>query len=266
MTISVMLVDDSLTFLRATTQFLEVHDDVVIVGTANEGKEALVQVEGLQPQVILIDLAMPGLPGLETIPRLRSIMPNVGIIALTVMNTNSFRQAALAAGADIFIPKATMRTDLLPAIRRLVRTGRKKVAEPAMPTLGENGQPVSRCILVMEDNAHLRRLFGKALRASGYQVHTAGTLQEARDVLAQVRFDVLLCDIHMGDDRGTDLLREHADTFATIGTQVVMVSGEAHYRDMCEEMGADFFLEKPVAVGTLVALVDRLTARQGFVG
>jgi CheY-like chemotaxis protein len=259
-----MLVDDSLTFLRATTQFLEVHDDVVIVGTANEGKEALVQVERLQPQVILIDLAMPGLPGLETIPRLRSMMPDVGIIALTVMNTNSFRQAALAAGADIFIPKATMRTDLLPAIRRLVRTDRKKIAESVAPSLGEDGELVPRSILVMEDNAHLRRLFGKALRASGYQVHTAGTLQEAREALARVRFDVLLCDIHMGEDRGTDLLREHAEAFATFGTQVVMVSGEAHYRDMCEEMGADFFLEKPVAVGTLVALVDRLTARQGF--
>jgi hypothetical protein len=41
-----------------------------------------------------------------------------------------------------------------------------------------------------------------------------------------------------------------------------MISGYAQYRDTCEEMGADFFLEKPVAVGTLVALVDRLTARR----
>ena len=60
------------------------------------------------------------------------------------------------------------------------------------------------------------------------------------------------------------LLREYAEVFATSGTQIVMVSGESHYRDVCEEMGADFFLEKPVAIGTLVGLVDRLTARQSF--
>ena len=63
---------------------------------------------------------------------------------------------------------------------------------------------------------------------------------------------------------GTDLLSEYAESFAANRTQVVMVSAEAQYRDMCEEMGADFFLEKPVAVGTLVALVDRLTTRRSF--
>ena len=80
-------------------------------------------------------------------------------------------------------------------------------------------------------------------------------------MLTQARFDLLLCDIHMGKARGTDLLNEYAETLFTSGAQVVMVSGQAQYRDMCEEMGADFFLEKPVAMSTLVALADRLTAR-----
>ena len=264
MAISVLLVDDSLTFLRATTQFLEAHDDIVIVGTASSGDEALSQAEKLRPQVILIDLAMPGLPGLQAIPRLRDILPEAGIIALTVMSTNSFRQAALAAGADVFIPKSTMSTDLLPAIRQVVETDRKKVAKPVpaapFPDTAASA-PGSQRVLIMDDNVHLRRLFGKALRTSGYEVHAAGTIQEAQNMLTKTRFDVLLCDIHMDDDHSIDLLREHADTFATSGTQVVVLSDEAQYRDMCEEVGAGVFLEKPVAVGTLVALVDRLTAR-----
>lgn len=261
--ISVLLVDDNPTFLRATSQFLEAHDDVVVVGTAERGEEALTQAQALQPQVILMDLAMPGLPGLDVIPRLRSDMPQAGIIALTLMNTNHFRQAALEAGADAFIPKATMRSDLLPAIRRVAQDGGAKAAEPARATPG-NGGPTTRRILVMEDDTHLCRLYDKALGAAGYEVHLAVTIQEARDLLADTRFDVLLCDIHMGDDRGTDLLHEYATRFATSGTQVVMVSGQAQYRDMCEELGADFFLEKPVSISTLVALVGRLTARQSF--
>jgi CheY-like chemotaxis protein len=93
------------------------------VGTAGNGNEALEKVESLRPQVILIDLAMPGLDGLHTIPRLRSILPDVGIIVLTVFDTNGYRQAALATGGDDFVPKAVLNTDLLPD-RRLAQIAR----------------------------------------------------------------------------------------------------------------------------------------------
>jgi DNA-binding response OmpR family regulator len=261
--ISVLLVDDNATFLRVTTQFLQAQHDanMVVIGTANRGEDALEQVESLQPQVILIDLAMPGMPGLETIPHLRRIMPDVGIIALTMMDTYSFRQAALEAGADEFIPKASMRTALLPAIQRLAqrKPGTRGAAAASPPT----EQPAtSRQILIMEDDSQLRRLYSKTLRAKGYEVNTAATIQDARNLLNEARYDIMLCDIHMGADRGTDLLREYADALMTSGTQVVMVSGQAQYRAMCEELGADFFLEKPISIGVLVALVDRLAARQ----
>lgn len=63
---------------------------------------------------ILLDLA---------IPRLRAALPNAGILVLTIMDFSSYRQAALAAGADGFVPKATMCADLLPAIRHVVQSG-----------------------------------------------------------------------------------------------------------------------------------------------
>ncbi|RLC74496.1 MAG: hypothetical protein DRJ03_30390, partial [Chloroflexi bacterium] len=254
--ISVMLVDDNPTFLRVTTQFLEAHEGIAVIGTADGGEQALEKAQALQPQIILIDLAMPNLPGLKAIPRLRKMLPQVGIIALTVMNTKSFQDAALKAGADTFIPKSHMRTKLLPAIRQLTQSGGKMTPEAIdIP----NKRQDSRRILIIEDDDYLRRLYGKALSKAGYDIHPAGTIQEARDLLTQVRFDLLLCDIHMGKARGTDLLTEYADTLFTSGAQVVMVSGQAQYRDMCEEMGIDFFLEKPVAMSTLVALADRLT-------
>jgi len=67
---------------------------------------------------------MPGLPGLKAIPLLRGALPNLGIIALTLMEPNGYRQAALAAGADEFVSKATLATDLHPAIRRVWQFGR----------------------------------------------------------------------------------------------------------------------------------------------
>jgi len=128
--ISVLLVDDNPSFLRIATRFLEQHDDIVVVGAADGGEEALALAQDLQPDVVLIDLAMPGLSGLETIPRLRAMLPAVGIIALTMLDTNSYRQAALEAHANHFVPKASLDRELVPAIRQVAR------ADPAQPKGG----------------------------------------------------------------------------------------------------------------------------------
>lgn len=268
--ISVMLIDDNPIFLRAAVQFLEAQDGIVVVGTAEGGKEALTRVRDLEPQTILVDLAMPGLPGLEAIPRLRDMLPQANVIALTVLDTKGFRKAALDAGADAFISKSTMRTDLVPAIRKLVQGGEGSAAEGAAigPTLTPSSSETDarQRILVMEDDRHLRSVFTRALRAADYEVHPAGTVQRAVDLLKETRFDVLLCDIHMGGARGTDLVRDYDDVLFTSGAQIVMVSGHPEYRDMCQTMGVDFFLEKPVAISTLVTLMDRLTGRHGYPG
>jgi DNA-binding NarL/FixJ family response regulator len=129
--VSVLLVDDNPLFLRIATQFLQQYGDVVVLGVADGGKECLLQAKRLQPQVVLLDLSMPDLPGLEVIPRLRAAQPQVGIIVLTMLDTNGYRQAALAAGADDFISKANMADDLLPAIQR--------VAQASRPAAGKRG-------------------------------------------------------------------------------------------------------------------------------
>lgn len=121
--ISVLLVDDNAAFLNILTRFLQEHcqNEVVVGGTAGGGEEALDKAQALRPQVILLDLAMPDLPGLEAIPRLRRLLPDVGIIALTLHDTNGYLEAALAAGADAFVSKFTLDTDLLPAIRQVMQ-------------------------------------------------------------------------------------------------------------------------------------------------
>src|SRR3990172_5032567 len=116
--ISLLLVDDSPTFLRLVSRFLseQYPDELVIAGLASGGEAGLAQAHALRPDIVLIDLAMPGLPGLKAIPLLRAAMPNLGIIALTLMEPNGYRQAAFGAGADEFVSKATLATDLLPAL------------------------------------------------------------------------------------------------------------------------------------------------------
>lgn len=123
--ISVLAVDNHPAFLDALTRFLkeECRGEVVLVGTARGGQEALEQAQRLQPQVILLDLRLPGLSGLKAIPLLRRALPGAGIIALTLLDTDAHRQAALAFGANDFVSKSSIDTDLLPAIRRVARSG-----------------------------------------------------------------------------------------------------------------------------------------------
>lgn len=120
--ISVMLVDDETTFLRIETLFLETHyrNEIHVVGTASGGEECLAKAQLLAPEVVLIDLNMPGLSGLQTIPLLRIMFPEMRIIALTLNDSQHSRRAVLAAGGNELVSKATMSTDLMPAIRRVM--------------------------------------------------------------------------------------------------------------------------------------------------
>jgi two-component system response regulator NreC len=121
---SLLLVDNNPGFLRVLSHFLDRygHGELVIAGTALGGKEALTKAESLRPQVILIDLSMTDLHGLQAIPQLRSMLPDAVIIALTFMDSDNYRQAALAAGANDFVSKSKLDTDLLPAIWRVFET------------------------------------------------------------------------------------------------------------------------------------------------
>jgi DNA-binding NarL/FixJ family response regulator len=124
--IRVLLVDDNEAFLRAATEFLQRQHELIVVGAICGGEEALAQAPDLQPQVILIGLDMPGLTGLETILRLRNMLPGAGLIALTLLEGTTYRQAALAAGADDLVRKAELITDLLPAVRRVMQAKRSR--------------------------------------------------------------------------------------------------------------------------------------------
>ena len=77
-------------------------------------------------RLIGLNLNKRGFGVLETIPRLRKVLPSVGIIALTLLNGNAYRQAALAAGEDDLVRKAELITDLLPAIRQVMQANRSR--------------------------------------------------------------------------------------------------------------------------------------------
>lgn len=123
--ITVLLVDDHLTFLQITMNFLGKEKDIVVVGTAAEGLEAIELAQELRPEIVVLDMALPDMSGLDVIPRLRQAMPELGIIALTGIGMEGYRKLALRVGADEFVEKADVNAELLPAIRRVSQEKRR---------------------------------------------------------------------------------------------------------------------------------------------
>ena len=124
----------------------------------------------------------------------------------------------------------------------------------------ENGK---KDVLIMEDDHYITNIYSKALTRVGYSFDIAKTMDQARVCLDRTIYSVFICDIHMGNERGTDLLPEYLETFAENDTKVVMASAYGNYRVLAGEAGADFFLEKPISLGTLFTLIDRLLDSPG---
>jgi DNA-binding NarL/FixJ family response regulator len=141
---SILLIDDNPGFLRILANFLEKSSpgEIIIAGTALGGKEGLTKAQAIQPHIIVIDLAMPDLHGLAAIPQLRNMLPDAGIIALSLLDAGSYRDEALALGANEFVSKARLDTDLLPAILRLREEDRSWQGGGNGNGSGRSGTPV----------------------------------------------------------------------------------------------------------------------------
>jgi len=87
-----------------------------IVGFAERGDQLLELATGLRPEVITLDVSMPGLSGLNALPHLRAAMPSTVIVVLTTNSSEFYREEAHARGADAYVLKGDALDELLPAI------------------------------------------------------------------------------------------------------------------------------------------------------
>jgi NarL family two-component system response regulator LiaR len=132
--IRVMLVDDHQMVRNGLATFLLVHDDLELVGEAGDGEEALRVFEETQPDVVLMDLKMPRMNGVEATRALVARAPQVCIIALTSFEDENLVQRALEAGASGYLLKDIGTDDLADAIRK-AHAGKPALAAEATEAL-----------------------------------------------------------------------------------------------------------------------------------
>ena len=132
--IRVMIVDDHDMVRRGLTTFLKVQADLELVGEASGGEEAVRLCDQLHPDVVLMDLVMPGMDGAAATRAIRERCPEIQVIALTSFKEKELVEGALQAGAIGYLLKNISSDELADAIRK-AHAGRSTLAPEAAQVL-----------------------------------------------------------------------------------------------------------------------------------
>jgi NarL family two-component system response regulator LiaR len=119
--ISVLLVDDHALVRRGVRAFLETLDGISVVGEADSGEEGVAQTVALAPDVVLLDLILPGIDGVEATRRIRAASPRTQVILLTSFHDDAHVLPAIRAGALSYLLKDVGPDELGQAVRRAAR-------------------------------------------------------------------------------------------------------------------------------------------------
>lgn len=253
----ILIVEDERNLARTLAQALRLGSDgnfeVQVSESAEEGLELLNE---QSYSLVISDLRLPGMDGLQLIAKIKNSYPETHTILITGFGSEDV-EAKADEISEGYLTKPFDMLDMLMMVQKVISPKSRGTNGALRKDDLANSKGPSR-ILIMEDDAGLRRIYSKALKKSYFEVHEAPTVQVARQLLENYEYDIFICDIHMGRERGTDLLTEYGDHLDQAGTQVVMCSAYGQYRTLTEEMGADFFLEKPISLGTLLTLVNRV--------
>lgn len=122
-----MICDDQAAFRQLVAIVLGLEPGIEVVGEAGDGREAIELTAKLLPNVLLLDIAMPEMDGLEALPLVRAASPATEVVMLTGLTAASIRERALAAGASAFIEKGIDMTELGTRIVEICRGTHSKV-------------------------------------------------------------------------------------------------------------------------------------------
>jgi DNA-binding NarL/FixJ family response regulator len=182
--IRVMLVDDHPAFRKGMAALIESEPDLRVVAQTGDGREAIRIYREIEPDVVLMDLRLPGMGGVEAIMAIRKESPDARVIVLTTFDTDEDIYRAIQSGAKSFLLKNTPDDELSATIRAVhagrqvlppkvadrlaVRQQRADMSEREMEVLqllikGRSNKEISSSLFVSEDTvkAHLKHLFGK---------------------------------------------------------------------------------------------------------
>ncbi len=241
---SILIVDDDVGMGETLSDIMEDKGYCTVI--ASDGYEAIQKVKEMDFDVILLDIRMPGMDGVETFKQIKSIQPATAVVMMTAYAVDGLVREALREGAHGVIRKPFDVERMLGLIEGVKEGG---------------------LILVVDDDPDICVLFKNILEPRGYQVGTALSGEEAIEMVRESRYDMIFTDMKLPNMDGLQTylaIRE-------INPQAVVVMMTAYRREasdlVVEALRKDAYtcLYKPFDVGEVIQLVDRICRgkRQG---
>jgi len=118
-----VIVDDNEQYLMRVKDLLAADHCIEVVGEAHTGREAIQITSETKPDLVLMDIRMPEIDGLQATRKIKEDFPNLKVIIISIINIDHYQNAGHKAGADGFIVKKTIQRELIPAIYKLFGMG-----------------------------------------------------------------------------------------------------------------------------------------------
>jgi len=193
MSIRVVVVDDHAVVRSGIKLLLDSHDDIEVVGEAGNAQDAVFRVRELTPDVILLDLVMPGEGGIEVLPKLLKEAPGAKVLVLSMQDEPSYVREAFAAGASGYVLKEAADEEVVNAVREIAgggsyvhpTLGARMVTADAAARAAAEADPLSdrereilRLLALGHTNQEIAKLLYISVRTA--ETHRAHIMQKLR--------------------------------------------------------------------------------------
>jgi len=117
---TILIVEDHDAVRRSLRDWLEVEFPQCRVIEATSGEQAITLIQIESPRLVLMDISLPGMSGIEATRQIKAALPSAQIVMLTIHEGDTYRADAIAAGASAYVPKRVMQTGLVPTLAALL--------------------------------------------------------------------------------------------------------------------------------------------------
>ncbi|MCC7495175.1 MAG: response regulator [Fimbriimonadaceae bacterium] len=240
----VLVVDDVAVFRYMTRQLLGREEDLEVVAEAASSKQGVELYQWCKPDIVLLDLHLPDVDGIETLRRLRQLDPQARVVMVTAAPDAEHEQAAYGAGAMAFLSKPVNAARLIAEIRRVLET---PIQEP-VTAVRPDALTAEPGVLVVDDDPIVRKVLEKLIgEAGGRLAAGAGTAPGAWKLFQKHDPDLVLLDLTLGAGYGLDLLRDIRKVNQAVPVVVITSDNRASTARQALSLGASGYLLKPVS-------------------
>jgi DNA-binding NarL/FixJ family response regulator len=166
--ITVLLADDHLIVREGLRRLLEAEDDIEVVGEADNGRQAVEMTRKLRPAVVIMDIAMPLLNGLEATRQIRQALPDAKVLILSAHSDDAYVERVTALGATGYLLKQTSAHFLSDAIREVEKGGTffspsvaRRFRQQHQPSLDRKGRPKAKNVQLSAREAEVLQLIAE---------------------------------------------------------------------------------------------------------